>query len=234
MKKLDITFLIIGLFLGWLSYFAIDKILFSVIIFAIFLFDYFFFIRKRFVNFYSQIERVHTAYHFINSFIITLSVKESYDDAFTNASRINNKKLNDETENLTNLTTCDKVKYLRGYFNLSIYKMFLNILDLYQDQGGNILNMSDNLISECTRTEKTLTETVNIGRKHLIEFIILWIMSFGILFVLKFSIKSFYNMMLNNALIPPMLLGYFLLSILSVHLFINSYTNLTIKEDSGT
>lgn len=233
MKRIDAIFGIIGLLISGLCFFSTNNIIFSVALFLITMVDYFLVLRKRFDSYYSLTERVHTAYHFINSFIITLSVKDSYDDAFENASRIDNKKLKDEANNLENLTTVDKVKYLRGYFNLSIYKMFLNILDLYQDQGGNILNMTDNLISECTRTEKALTDTVSVGRKHLVEFLTLWVMSFAILVLMKVSIKSFYEMMLSNVYIPLMIFGYFLLSIISIHLFVVSYTNLTIKEDTG-
>lgn len=177
---------------------------------------------------------MHTCYHFINSFIVTLSVKESYDDAFESATRINNKVLNDQIKELGNYNIYDRVKYLRQYFNLSIYKMFLNVLDLYQDQGGNILNMSDNLIRECTRTEKTLGETRQIGFKHLVEFLLLWSMATGILVFVRFSISDFYFQMLSNPIFKPMIFMFFLIILLSVHLFFSSYVNLSIKEDSGS
>ena len=109
--------------------------------------------------------------------------------------------------------------------------MFLNVLDLYQDQGGNILNMADNLIRECTRTEKVLSDTLAIGYKHLSEFIILWIMSFGILLFMRFSLVEFYQSMLNTALVVFMLFVFFLICIASINLFVNAFTNLTIKEE---
>ena len=136
---------------------------------------------------------------------MTLSVKESFEEAYESATRIEDKKIEEYTSELNQLNIYEKVKYLRSYFNLSIYKLFLNILDIYQDQGGNILNMSDNLISECTKTEKVLTETVNIGHKHIIEFIFLWLLSFGILIFMRYGIAQFYGMMLENPIFIPLI-----------------------------
>ena len=110
--------------------------------------------------------------------------------------------------------------------------MFLNVLSLYQDQGGNILNLSDKLLKECTRVEKTLSDTLSIGYKHLTEFIILWVMSLGILLFMKFSIKDFYVLMLKSPLISPLIFVFFLICIISINLFVNAFTDLTVKEET--
>ena len=230
MKKIDIVFVILSIFLGILCYFSINNIIYSVVILVLFVADYFIFMRKKFIHYFSLIERVHTSYHFINSFVISLSVKDSLEEAYQSGIRINNSRLNDETNALTEMPVIDRVKYLKDYFNLSIYKMFLNVLDLYQDQGGNILNMADNLLRECTRTEKTLSDTRSIGYKHLKEFIILWLMSFAILLFMRFSIQDFYLMMLKNQIIRPMIFIFFVICVASINLFVNAFTNLTIKE----
>ena len=124
----------------------------------------------------------------------------------------------------------ERVRYLKDYFSLSIYSMFLNVLDLHQDQGGNILNMADNLLRECTRTEKSLSDSLSIGNKHLKEFIILWLMSIGILLFMRFSLKDFYGSMLKNNIIGMMLFVFFLICIVSINLFVNAYTSLAVKE----
>lgn len=231
MKKTDLIFILIGFMLGVVCYLATNNYIFSISTFLILVIDYFLLMRKKFNNCFSLIERVHTSYHFINSFVVSMSVKDSLEDAYQNGIRINNATLNAETKELTEMPVIDRVRYLKGYFNLSIYKMFLNVLDLYQDQGGNILSMSDNLIRECTRTEKVLSDTLAIGYKHLSEFIILWIMSFGILLFMRFSLVEFYQSMLNTSLVVFMLFVFFLICIASINLFVNAFTNLTIKEE---
>ena len=231
MKKVDLIFIFMGIFLGILCYFSTINYIFTALILVILIVDYFLFLRKKIVRYFGLIQRVHTSYHFINSFVVTLSVKDSLEEAYENGIRINNARLNAETKELTEMPVIERIRYLKSYFNLSIYSMFLNVLDLYQDQGGNILNMADNLMRECTRTEKTLSETLSIGYKHLIEFIILWLMSFAILLFMRFSIEEFYLMMLKNVFVTPLIFTFFLISIASIHLFVNSFTDLTVKED---
>lgn len=230
MKKIDLVFMFLGIFLGILCYISTKNLIFSIIILVIFVADYFILMRKKFIHYFGLIERVHTSYHFINSFIISLSVKDSLEDAYQNGIRINNARLNAETKELNEMAVLDRVRYLCGFFNLSIYKVFLNVLDLYQDQGGNILNMADNLLRECTRTEKTLSDTLSIGYKHLTEFLILWLMSFAILLFMRFSIEEFYMMMLKSPFVAPLIFVFFIICIGSINLFVNSFTNLTIKE----
>jgi len=230
MQKINIIFIIIGLMLGILCYLSTNSILYAALIAVVFILDFFILMRKRFVHYFSLIERVHTSYHFINSFVITLSVKESLEDAYQNGIRIKNAKLNALTDQLNEMAVLERVKYLKDYFNLSIYLMFLNVVNLHQDQGGNILSMSDNLIKECTRTEKTLSETLSIGHKHLKEFITLWIMSIAILIFMRFSLKDFYVTMLKSTLFSALLFVFFLICIISINLFVNSFTDLTVKE----
>lgn len=234
MNKITIAYILTVFAIAGVCYVVTLNIYLSVILALLFLLYYFLYLMKQFKRYFSVIERVHTCYYFINSFLITLSVKNSFEEAFESGTRINNQNLNDQIKELGTLSIYDRVKYLRGYFNLSIYKMFLNILDLYQDQGGNILNMSDNLLRECTRTEKVLTETKSIGLRHLVEFIVLWAMSLGILLFMRFAISDFYATMLESSLFIPLIFGYFLIFLGSLHLFFKSYTNLTIKEDSGS
>ena len=232
MKKINVIFIIIALLLAGMCYLSTNSFIFAGILLVVFLLDYFILIRKRFVNYFSLIERIHTSYHFINSFVITLSVKESFEDAYQNGIRINNAHLNAETEQLNEMTVIDRVKYLKDYFNLSIYLMFLNVLNLYQDQGGNILSMSDNLLKECTRTEKALSETLSIGNKHLKEFITLWMMAIGILVFMRFSLNDFYMSMLKSSLFGSLLFVFFFICIISLNLFVLSFTDLTVKEVS--
>ena len=231
MKKIDMVFIFLGLLLGLLCFLGTSNYLFSFLVIVIFIADYFVLMRKRFIHYFSLIDRVHTSYHFINSFIITLSVKDSLDDAYQNGIRINDYYLNEETKALEEMPIIDRIKYLKGFFKLSIYNVFLNVIDLHQDQGGNILNMSENLLRESTRVEKTLSDTRAIGFRHLTQFLILWVMAVAILLFLRFSLKDFYLMMLKMRIIGVLIFVFFLLCILSINLFVNVFTNLTVKEE---
>lgn len=224
-------FILVSVLISLICFLTTSNVYISIALFLIYVAYYYIFLRKRFVKFYSIINRAHSCYFFINSFIVTMSVKESYEEAFSSGIRIEDRNLHTYAKELESLAPGEKTRYLRSYFKLSIYKMFINILDIYDEQGGNILTMTDNIIKEATRMEKVLSETVSIGYKHLFEFITLWLLSFGILLFMRFGLSDFYKIMLKSEIFIPMLSVFFLFNLVSVHLFFQSFTNLTIKED---
>lgn len=231
MNKLDIVFIAISGVMGGLCYISTLSLIYATLVILIYLVDYFLLMRKKFKYYFDLIDRVNSGYHFINSFVITLSVTESLEEAYSNATRIGNAQFMDTIKGIEDNPIVDRVKYLKDYYHLSIYKMFLNVFDLYLDQGGNILNMADNLLSECTRVEKTLNETKNLGFKHLVEFITLWLMSLAVVVFMRFSIKDFYIQMLSSAIVAPMIFFFFIICLASINLFVNAFVNLNIKED---
>lgn len=233
MKKIDIVFSIISLITGAIAFVASNNIFLLVGTVLVFELYYFVIVRKLIKKYLSKVNTIHCCYHFINSFIITLSVKESLDDAYESGIRLENKEFNEETANLESMPIYDRIVYLRKYFNLAVYKMFVNILDLYQDQGGNILNISDALMRETTRTEKALADSISTGEKHLFEFAILWSLTFLILIFLRFGISEFYMTMLTSPLFMALLVFFFVLIPVSIHIFLVRFSNITIKEDSG-
>lgn len=233
MKKIDPFFILISLIIALTGYLTTSQILASVGIFLIYNLYYFFLIRKRIKHYLHRNEVVHACYHFINSFLITMSVKESLEEAYNNGLRLAPKSLLIETNEIENMTIIERINFLRSYFDLAIYKMFINIVDLHQEQGGNILTVSDSLIRECTRVEKTLSESNSIGNRHLVEFLILWLLSFFILVFLRFAISQFYSQMISSALMLSMISGFYLLFLVSAHLFLLKFTVISIKEDKA-
>ena len=231
MKKIDLIFIISSLVVAFTSYIATTSMYIPLGIFAIYILYYFVLIRKRIKRYLNKVEIVHACYHFINSFIITMSVKESLDEAYQNGIRVAPKSLLIETNAIENMTIIERINFLRSYFNLAIYKMFINIIALHQEQGGNILIISDSLIRECTRVEKTLSESTSIGNRHLVEFFVLWLLSFFILIFLRFAIAQFYNQMINSNLMIGLICGFYLIFLISVHLFLLKFTSISIKED---
>lgn len=231
MKKIDLIFIISSLVVAFTSYIATTSMYIPIGIFVIYILYYFVLIRKRIKRYLNKVEIVHACYHFINSFIITMSVKESLDEAYQNGIRVAPKSLLIETNAIENMTIIERINFLRSYFNLAIYKMFINIIALHQEQGGNILIISDSLIRECTRVEKTLSESTSIGNRHLVEFFVLWLLSFFILIFLRFAIAQFYNQMINSNLMIGLICGFYLIFLISVHLFLLKFTSISIKED---
>ena len=231
MKKIDLIFIISSLLISFSAYLATMQIFIPLGIFTIYILYYFLLIRKKIAQYLHKSEVVHSCYHFINSFLITISVKESLEEAYQNGLRVAPKSLLEETEEIENMTIMERINFLRSYFNLAIYKMFLNVINLHQEQGGNILTISDSLIRECTRVEKTLNESTAIGNRHLVEFAVLWLLSFFILIFLRFAISQFYSQMISSFIMIAFISGFYLIFLVSVHLFLINFTSISIKED---
>ena len=227
----DIFFFIITLFLAAVAYLASLNI--YIPIFVVFSYTLYYFLlgRKYLIKKDKLTKRIHACYHFINAFIISMSVKESLEEAYQSGIRYEDKELNEITPEIENLKVSDRILYLREFFNLAVFKMFINVLNLYQDQGGNILNMSDELISESTRIEKSVSESLSESNKYLGQFLLLWIMSVGVLMFIRFSISSFYLTMAKSTVFAGFLLVFFALILFSIHLFILRYSSIVVKED---
>lgn len=227
----DFIYILMVLVIAAVSYITSLNIYIPIVVLVTYLFYYFLFGRKILQKRNQLLRRVHDCYHFINAFIISMSVKESLEDAYQSGIRFEDKELNEITNELENMKVSDRILYLREFFNLAVFKMFINVLNLYQDQGGNILNMSDELISESTRIEKSVSESISTSNHYLGQFILLWVMSIGILIFIRFSIDSFYQTMLKSSLFVGFLLVFFLVILFSIHLFIARYSKIIVKED---
>lgn len=232
MKNAFLIALIISLVTGGLAYLSLDNYIIAIIVFVIYLLYYVIFARKRISTYIKKNDRIHYCYQFINSFVITMSVKDSLEDSFLNATQGAMGEYSDVIKELADLSTMDKVNYLRKYFNLAVYKMFINVLDIYQEEGGNLLTMSDALIQETTRIEDTLNKTNNLVKKIALEFGILWVISLGVLVFLRFGVSDFYQTMLKSIPFLVVLLLFFVLFLVSIHSLIRRATELYIKEDN--
>ena len=232
MKSSFVFAFIISLAIGLVSYLASNNYFIGGGIALVYLLYYLVIALKRINKHSKKVYRIHNSYKFINSFIITMSVRNSLEEAYRSGIQGSSGELKHIVQEIENMDSNERLNYLRKYFNLSIYKMFLNIVELYLDQGGNILTMSDSLIAETTRIEDSLNKSSRSIKKNILEFIILWGLSLGILLFMRFGISSFYLSMLHSPIFLGMLVIYFLLILFSIHMLIMRATELSIKEDN--
>ena len=225
--------IITSLLMGGISFIASNNIFLALIVGVIFLLYYFIFASRKLKVFFSKVYRIHHCYKFINSFIITMSVTNSINESYNNAIQGMEGELKDVLKELDALNGNEKLNYLRKYFNLAIYKMFLNVTNLYLEQGGNILDMSESLIAETTRIEDSLNKSISSIKKNLIEFVVLWTISLGVLLFMRFGVSSFYLMMIKSPIFIILLGVYFLFILVSIHLALMRMTSMFIKEDKA-
>ena len=231
MKIVSIVGIVSAVLLGALAFLATNNYIVAAVVLVLALGYYMLIAHKMIKKYLSRVQRTHECYKFINSFLITMSVKESLTEAFSSGTLNASPEFKKELADLENMVVEDRIIYLRRYFDLAIYKMFINVLKLYQDQGGNILALGETLMQETTMVENSVTRSFNIGVKKIVEYAILWVLTFAILIFMRFGMSDFYITMLNNRFFVFCLIVFFLFFIAAFHIFLLKFTKLSIKED---
>ena len=231
MKNANILAIFVSFILGAIAYFTSNNYYLAGAVTLLNLLYYFIFGSRKIKQYLATNFRIHSCYQFINSFLITMSVKDSLDDSYFNATQGASGEYLDIVNELNNMPTMDKIEYLRKYFNLAVYKMFINVLNIYMDQGGNLLSMGDALLQETTRIEETLNKSNRSMKRVSIEFAVLWLITFGVLIFLRFGVQDFYLTMLTSIPFFVILCLFFVIFLFSVHIFIKRATAIYIKED---
>ena len=107
--------------------------------------------------------------------------------------------------------------------------MFIDLINLYEEQGGNILDMSRYLLEETRQMEDYIFRCQNIARKRMVEFSILWILTMTIMVVMRFSLSQFFADISKQIFFPIGIGGIVLFTLVSIHIAIVKMCNLKIK-----
>ena len=226
-SKLFIIFFIISLVMAGASYLATDNYIMLGAVFIVYISLSLLFYIPRIVNFESQCQRFHECYHFISNFIISLSIKKSINASLENVALSMGKDFQEMMGKLDNMMEKDKIKYLAGsYFPFHVYKLFLQVIDLYEEEGGDILEMSKYLLQEARNSEEYITTCRSLATHKYIEISWLWAATVLIIVLLRFTLKDFY------ASIKEQL--FFLIALAVIFLFIAFSIFVLIKRGTET
>jgi hypothetical protein len=217
--------LAISLVHGFLAYFMSSSLFLGILTGIIYLFTFFIGIVPCFTQFDKKEKKRHEAYHFVNSFIISLSVSNSPETAFNNATNgIEDEELNKLLDHLSSFSIKEKLDYLGSYFNIPYYPMFLSIYQLSIEQGGDLLKLADPLLKEITRSEESGNESFKESSRRFMQFVSLWFMSSLILVFLRFGLKSFYETLVASKAFLITAMAYFIFALISFLIFSFAYT----------
>ena len=104
---------------------------------------------------------------FVNNFIISLSIQPVIDNAFTNALASLNFDFKGKLRGAEELTSLEKLKYLGNYFTFHSYQAFVQVVDLWQEQGGDILKMTNFLTNQFREIEEYILACKQLGEKKI-------------------------------------------------------------------
>ena len=229
-NKLFIIFLVISLIMAAASYIATDNYFMLGGVFIVYVVLSLLFYIPRLTNFEKQCERFHECYHFISNFIISLSIKKAIKAALENVVLSMDNEFQEMMNRLDNMLEKEKIKYLGdSYFPFHVYKLFLQIIDLYEEEGGDILEMSKYLLQEARNSEEYISTCRNLARHKYFEISWLWAATIVIIVLLRFTLKDFYASIKNQPFFLISLAAIFVFIALSIFVLIKRGTDAKLK-----
>ena len=166
---------------------------------------------------------------FVNNFIVSLSIQPVIDNAFSSAIASLNYDFKDKLHGTEELTSLEKLKHLGNYFTFHAYQAFVQVVDLWQEQGGDILKMSNFLTNQFREIEEYILTCKQIAEKKIIEFSMLWVFALSILVVIRFALSQFYSLIVTNKVYLVGVLAIFAFALFSCQILISKVCSIDLK-----
>lgn len=220
---------IVSLVFAGITFIATQNIFSSISI--LFIFTMFFvLIARRLLNKNQQkIHRYHECFQFVNTFIISLNVKGSLSAAIQSAYEIADESTKEILDSIKELSEEEKITYLIKYFKFDLYRLFVDTVNLWNEQGGDIIKMSRYLVEQVRLKEEYLLTCQRLNKSKTIEFIVLWMISLIILGALRFVLSQFFNRISQTIFYQVAVVVIILFALFSIYLLISRITNLTLE-----
>ena len=221
--------IIISLIFGATGYLASGNIIVGVVSLVLPLVYFLLIAKKSIHKFETKILRFRECYHFINNFIVSLSIKNSVSGALESVIETMPNKDFVINENIDLFSVKEKIQHFSNYFRFHVYSLFIDLINLFEEQGGNILDMSRYLLEETRQVEDYIFRCQNIARKKMVEFAILWFLTLAIMVTMRFALSQFFSTIAKQIFFPLGIGGILLFALVSIHIAITKMCNLKIK-----
>lgn len=215
---------------GVISYIVLENIFVSIGLLVVYVVVSLFIILPILKKHDQTMLKYHECYHFINNFIISLSIKKSLSGALESTVNSMPPEFVDQYNSLENMSDTERLDYLTSYFTFYDYQLFLQIVNLWLDQGGDIIAMSKYLTMELRNNEEYLTKCETLARRKYFEIGVLWMLSLAILIFLRFALKDFYLKVKTQLVFIISVVALNLFILFSIYLLITRGTRIAIKR----
>lgn len=202
----------------------------STIIIGVISFAYFsLFVSKKVKNKDEKIARFQNCYLFINNFLISLSIKGHVSGALASALETQNEETREIVNSIDSNDPMNKIIYLKKYFKFDAYYLFVDLISLFNEEGGDIIQMSSYLLNQIRESEDYIVNAERMSKSTLIEFAILWSFSLAILAILKFTLDDFFKYIVESTFYQVGVVCVLVFALISVHIAVRKITNVNIK-----
>ena len=146
------NFLVIGILVSLaftgLIFIASENIFSALFIFLFSLMFFVFLVRRQIDKYRDKTRRYHQCYQFINTYLVSLSIKGAMTAARESSYNTADIQTREVIDSIKDLDENEKLSYLCKYFKFDLYHLFLDTVSLWNEQGGDILAMSQHLINQ--------------------------------------------------------------------------------------
>ena len=227
------NFLLLGVLVSFafagLIFIASENFISTISIFLISLLFFVLLIKRRIDKYQEKTRRYHQCYQFINSYLISLSIKGSLSAARESSYGTADKGTREVIDSIKDLDEEEKLSYLSKYFKFDLYHLFVDTIKVWREQGGDILTMSQYLINKVRLKEEYLLFCESVHRSKLVEFFVLWGITLTILTSLRFALSQFYTKIIHAMFFQIAVVVLFLFVLLSIYLMVSRITNVTLE-----
>ena len=226
--------IIVSFVFAGISYIATQNLFSTISIFLVFTLFFVLIARRQINKSQQKIHRYHQCYQFINTFIISLNVKGSLSAALESAYETADEATKEIIDSIKDLNEEEKLSYLSKYFKFDLYHLFVDLVTLWSEQGGDIIKMSHYLVEQARLKEEYLISCQTINKNKTVEFVVLWSIALLILGALRFSLSQFFARIAQEIFYQVAVVVIVLFALASIYLLIMRITNLHLegwKED---
>lgn len=231
MKLYNLLGLIMSLVLTFICYYATSNIFVGIGVLVVSVVFYFVFIYRKLLAHCLNIQKIHECYLFINNFLITLSIKGSLNAAFDATRTSISDDFSEYLQSIDELNPQEKLMYLNKYFPYHIFQIFVDVIFLWQEEGGDILDMSTHITNEIREIKEYVTYCQSVSRRKSLEIGTLWFFSLAIVIALRLSLNDFYSGLLKQPLFVAAICGLALLVLFSIHLLVMRITHIEVRRN---
>ena len=123
----------------------------------------------------------------------------------------------------------EKIMYLSKYFKFDLYRLFVDIVNLWNEEGGDILKMSQYLINQARLKEQYLLTCETIHRQKTIEFVVLWSISLAILAMLRFTLSTFFERINKTMFYQIAVVSIVLFALFSIYILLIRISKINLE-----
>lgn len=214
---------------GGLTFLASENLFLTIPIFLLTLIFFVFIVKKQIDKAQLKIHRYHHCFQFINSFVISLNIKGSLSAAMQSSYDTSDDATKEIIDSISEMNEEEKISYLGKYFKFDLYHLFVDMVLLWNEEGGDILKMSRYLINQVRLKEEYLLTCQSMHKTKTIEFVVLWSIALAILAILRFALSQFFSHVLHTLIYQISIVVIMLFALFSIYILVMRVTNLELE-----